>query len=83
MEMTTKEKLIEEKRGQILEFKNLLEQGDYKARKLILEICRVVKKNFPDEDMPVFEKYEAVELEAEEFRAKINVLEDEIKELEK
>ena len=78
---TDKEQLIEEKRTEIRGLKNLLEQGDYKARKLLFEVCSIVKENL-DVEMPVFDHYEQAEEQAQQFRDRINELEEEIKELE-
>ena len=78
---TDKEQLIEEKRAEIRGLKNLLEQGDYKARKLLFEVCSIVKENL-DVEMPVFDNYEQAEEQAQQFRDRINELEEEIKELE-
>lgn len=81
--MTTNEteKRIEEKESEIRGLKNLLEQGDFKARKLIAELCGIVREQFPKAEMPVYEKYLEDETKAQQFRDRINLLEKEIEEL--
>lgn len=78
-----KQKKIEELQGEICAFTNLLEQGDYKARKLIAELGSIIRAKFPDADMPMHDKYLAAENEAQHFRNEINRLEKEIEELKK
>lgn len=76
-------KLIEEKEGEIRALTNLLEQGDYKARKLLAEVCVIVKAQFPNAQMPVYDRYLAEEQKAQSFRDEINKLQAEIEELKK
>ena len=66
--MTTNEteKRIEEKESEIRGLKNLLEQGDFKARKLIAELCGIVREQFPKAEMPVYEKYLEDETKAQQ-----------------
>ena len=77
----TKEEQIEEKQAEINGLMNLLAQGDYKARKLIAELCAIIREQFPNAEMPVYEKYLEAETKAQQFRDRINELEEEIEEL--
>lgn len=76
-----KQQLIDEKQMEINGLQNLLAQGDYKARKEIDEIYSIVKTQFPNAATPVHDKYAAAEAKAQEFRDRINELEDEIEAL--
>ena len=76
-----KEQLIEEKQMEINGLQNLLAQGDYKARKEIDEIYTIIKAQFPSIATPVHDKYAQVEAQAQQFRNRINELEEEIEEL--
>lgn len=77
-----KQALIEEKQAEINGLQDLLKQGDYKARKEISEIYSIIKAQFPSVATPVYDKYAQVEAQAQQFRNRINELEEEIKELE-
>lgn len=76
-----KEQLIEEKQMEINGLQNLLAQGDYKARKEIDEIYTIIKAQFPSIATPVHDKYAQAEAQAQQFRDRINELEEEIEEL--
>ena len=52
---------------------------DYSARKVIWELARTFRELFPDVDLPMFDKYEAIEQTADERRAEIRELEKERK----
>ena len=52
---------------------------DYSARKVIWELARKFRELFPDVDLPMFDKYEAIEQTADERRAEIRELEKERK----
>lgn len=80
--MTEEEKLklIEEKQSEISGLKNLLSQGDYKARKMLAEVCVIVKEQL-GVSMPIYEHYLEEEEKAQTFRDRINVLQAEISEL--
>lgn len=75
-----KEQKIAELRGEIAAYTNLLEQGDYRARKMLAEVCAIVKEKL-GVDMPVYEHYLAAENDAQRFRNEINRLEKEIEDL--
>lgn len=77
-----KQKKINELYGEIGAYTNLLEQGDYRARKIIDELGAFIKKQFPNAQLPVYESYMAREKEAQTFRDKINECQEKIKELE-
>lgn len=62
---------------------DLLQQGDYHARKLVAELCGIIKAQFPEVAMPVYDKYCEMERKAQEFRNQNNELEKQIEELEK
>ena len=79
----SKEQLIEEKEAEINGLQNLLAQGDYKARKLIAELGAIIREQFPEAEMPVYEGYLAAETQAQTFRDRINELQEEIDELKK
>lgn len=53
---------------------NLLEQNDYQALKLAEEVSKLFKAQFPNVDMPVYEKYLDSVTKREEFRQKIDEL---------
>ena len=76
-----KQKEIERLEGEIGNFTNLLEQGDYRARKLIHELGGIIKAQFPNVQTPVFDSYFAKEEEAQTFRDEINRLQAEIERL--
>ena len=76
-----KQKLIEEKQMEINGLQNLLAQGDYKARKEIDEIYSIIKTQFPAIATPVYDKYIADEIKAQQFRDRINQLQAEIDDL--
>lgn len=78
----TVEEQIKEKQAEINGLQNLLAQGDYKARKLIAELGAIIREQFPEAEMPVYEGYLASETQAQTFRNRINELQEEIKELE-
>ena len=78
----TKEEQIEQKQSEINGLRNLLEQGDYKARKLIAELGAIIREQFPNAEMPVYEGYLEAETKAQQFRDRINELEAEIAELQ-
>ena len=75
-----KQEKIAKLEGEICAFQNLLQQGDYKARKLIAEVCAIVKERL-GVDMPIYEKYLDAETKAQFFRDEINRLEKEIDDL--
>lgn len=80
-ELTENEKLIEEKQSEIRGLKNLLTQEDWKAKKFIMELYKVIKAQFPNADTPIYDKYltgDKGEQKMQEHRDRINVLEDEI-----
>lgn len=79
----TKDELIEQKQTEINGLMNLLKQGDYKARKLIAELGAIIREQFPNAEMPVYESYLEAETKAQQFRDRINELEEEIEELKK
>lgn len=76
--MTEEKKQITEKERQeeIAALKNLLQQNDYAARQVAFEVARIIKKIHPEEPMPVLEKYIEMENKADQFRARINELEE-------
>ena len=82
MAKTNKEALIEEKQEQINAEINALSRGDYRASKLVAEVCAVVKAAL-SADMPVYDGYLAALQEAQERRDRINQLEEEIEDLKK
>lgn len=73
-----KQKEIERLEGEIGAFTNLLQQGDYRARKLIHELGGIIKTQFPNVSTPVYDSYLAKEEQAQTFRNEINRLQDEI-----
>lgn len=77
-----KQKEIERLQGEIFAFQNLLQQKDYVARKMLAEVCAIVKEKLGAE-MPIYEHYLAQEQKAQFFRDEINRLEKEIEELKK
>ena len=50
---------------------------DYSARKVTWELARKFRELFQDVDLPMFDKYEAIEQTADERRAEIRELEKE------
>lgn len=76
--MTEEKKQITEKERQeeIAALKNLLQQNDYAARQVAFEVARIIKKVHPEEPMPALEKYIEMENKADQFRARINELEE-------
>lgn len=76
------EEQITEKRAILNGNLNLLEQGDWIARKAYKELAEIIHRQFPDEDMPIYNKYLAHETEAQRLRDENNVLEKEIAKLE-
>lgn len=64
----------EEKQSQINAYMNLLKQNDYTARKVAFEVAKLFKAQFPDVEMPIFDKYLESENKADEFRANIDAL---------
>lgn len=70
------QQLLEEYQMELNGLENLLAQGDYKARKEIDEIYSIVKSQFPDIATPVHDKYAAAEQQAQQFRDRINELQD-------
>lgn len=83
--MTPEEKqaLIEEKQMEINGLNDLLSQKDYITRKCIDEIYRMLGVIAPDIATPVYDEYRDVEIKAQQFRDRINVLQEEIEELER
>jgi len=77
------DELIRQKEAEIGGLKNLLEQGDYKVRKIVLELGSFLHDKFRDANFPVFEGYLQQEREAQGYRDQINILEAEIEELKK
>ena len=59
---------------------NELRQSDYARLKMAAEAVRVIRRLFPEENMPVFEKYQAVEERADALRREIDELECDIAE---
>lgn len=69
------ERIIEEeKSAKRNALQNLLEQNDYTARKVAFEVAEIIKEKFPDVAMPEYDKYQAVEEQAKQFRAELNTL---------
>ena len=68
---------IEQCNNKIKGFKNLLEQKDYRGRKVAVELANVlIAKNILTlNDLPVFAEYLADEAKADEFREVINYAE--------
>lgn len=64
----------QERQAQIRLNKSLLEQNDYIARKVVFEIAAVLKKQFSNASMPMYEKYLKIENQANELRAEIETL---------
>lgn len=52
---------------------------DYSARKVTWELARKFRELFQDVDLPMFDKYEAIEQTADERRQEIRKLEAELK----
>lgn len=77
------DELIRQKEAEIGGLKNLLEQGDYKVRKIVLELGSFLHDKFRDANFPVFEGYLQQEKEAQGYRDQINILEAEIEELKR
>ena len=81
-----KEARIAELRGVISANKNILEQGDFHARKMIVQVCAFLKTQFPNADLSIYDKYlvdtELGEQKAQRLRNEINAAEEEIKTLE-
>ena len=81
-----KEARIAELRGEISANKNILEQGDFHARKMIVQVCAFLKTQFPNADLSIYDKYlvdtELGEQKAQRLRDEINAAEQEIKTLE-
>ena len=59
---------------------NELRQSDYARLKMAAEAVRVLRRLFPEEEMPVFEKYQEREERADTLRAEINELERDLQE---
>ena len=76
-----KEALINEKQGEINGFQNLLSQKDYIVRKCLDEVYRMLGVLAPNIATPVYDEYRDVETKAQQFRDRINVLQEEIEEL--
>lgn len=77
MSKDTEKKMTEKDRQEeINALRNLLTQNDYTARKIAFETARIIKKLHPDEPMPSLDKYLEMENRADEFRARINELEN-------
>ena len=53
---------------------NLLEQNDYQALKLAEELAKLFKEQFPNVEMPIYDKYLDSVTKREEFRQKIDEL---------
>ena len=70
-----------EKQAEIRALRNLLEQNDYTARKVVFEIAEAFAAQFPNVKLPVFEKYKAREAEANGYRARIDELMNELENL--
>ena len=71
------EQMTEKQRQEeIAALRNLLYQNDYAARKVAFEVARTVKKLHPDESMPALDQYIEMENKADEFRARINELQE-------
>lgn len=64
----------EEINAEIRALNNLLEQNDYQALKLAEEVAKLFKAQFPNVDMPVYEKYLDSVTKRQEFRQKIDEL---------
>lgn len=63
--------------GRINACQQELQQYDYAARKVVFELAAKLKELNPNIELPVYEKYKAVEANAEERRAEIRELEKE------
>lgn len=75
--MTENLKMTEdEKQAKMCEMYQLLAQNDYIARKVAFEVAEVIKKLFPDVNMPEYTKYKDKEEQAREFRKTIDELRD-------
>lgn len=81
-----KQQRIAELNGLISGNKNILEQGDFHARKMIVQVCEFLKTEFPNADLSIYDKYlsdpDFGEAKAQRLRNEINAAEEEIKELE-
>lgn len=67
-----KDELLSEKIGLL----NLLTQKDYAARKVAFEVASVIKAMHPEANMPEFDKYIAMEEQAQQFRARIDEIDE-------
>ena len=80
-----KEARIAELRGKISGNKDLLQQGDFHARKMIVQVCAFLKTQFPEADLSIYDKYlidaELGEQKAQTLRDEINAAEEEIERL--
>lgn len=80
-----KEERIAELNGVISANKNILEQGDFHARKMIVQVCAFLKSQFPEADLSIYDKYlidaELGEQKAQRLRDEINAAEEEIERL--
>jgi hypothetical protein len=66
----------EEIQSEINAYQNLLEQKDYTARKVAFEVAKLFKAQFPNTEMPEYEKYLDGEIKAETFRENISNLKE-------
>jgi len=64
----------EEINAEIRGLNNLLAQNDYQALKLAEELAKLFKEQFPNVEMPIYEKYLNSVNQREEFRQKIDEL---------
>ena len=80
-----KEERIAELNGVISANKNILEQGDFHARKIIVQVCAFLKTQFPEANLSIYDKYlidaEFGEQKAQRLRDEINAAEEEIERL--
>ena len=82
MAKNNREELIREKEEEINGLINHLSRQDYRASKLVAELCAIVKDQLGAE-MSVYDGYVAAMEEAQTWRGRINELEEEIEELKK
>lgn len=67
-----RDELIAEKAGLL----NLLTQKDYAARKVAFEVAGIIKQMHPEVQMPFFDKYIAMENQAQQFRTRIDEIDE-------
>ncbi len=75
------QELRDELQMQINALNNLLAQKDYTGRKVAFEVAKQFKQKFPETSMPALEEYITQETKADEFRAQISELQEQLKNL--